>query len=163
MLGDGKLLDGLMADGLTCAINGIAMGLCAEKTCHQMSISRKESDEYCLRSYNLAQKAWKEGFYKDQVVDIEVKSKKKLIVVNEDEDYKKVIPEKVFGLRPVFDPKGTITAANASSINDAGAASIIMSKDKAQAMGIKPLARILCFADGETLPELFPQAPALAV
>lgn len=128
-----------------------------------MSISREESDEYCLRSYNLAQKAWKEGFYKDQVVDIEVKSKKKLIVVNEDEDYKKVIPEKVFGLRPVFDPKGTITAANASSINDAGAASIIMSKDKAQAMGIKPLARILCFADGETLPELFPQAPALAV
>ena len=77
-------------------------------------------------------------------------------MVNVDEEFKKIFPDKVPGLRPVFDPKGTITAANASTINDAGAGSVLMSKEKADSLGVKPLARILCFADGEMEPELFP-------
>ena len=139
------------------------MGVCAEKTCLQMNISRDDSDEYALRSYAFAQKAWEQGFYKSHIVDVEVKTRKGVLTVNEDEDYKKVIPEKLGKLRPVFDPKGTITAANASTINDAGASTIIMSLSKAQSLGVKPLARILAFADAEMEPELFPQAPAQAV
>ena len=92
-----------------------------------------------------------------------VKTRKGSQLINVDEEYTKIFPGKVPKLRPVFDLNGTITAANASTINDAGVASVLISKEKANSLGIQPLARILCFADGETEPELFPQAPAIAV
>ena len=163
-LGDFKVLDGLVHDGLTDVYNNKHMGLCAETCAKDMSFSREEQDKFAIESYTRSANAWKENKFKDEIIDVEVPQRKgDNLIVNEDEEYKKVIIDKIPNLRPVFSKEGTITAANASTINDGASALILMSLDKANELNIKPLAKIISYADSAHEPEWFTTAPANAV
>ena len=163
-LGDFKVLDGLVHDGLTDVYNNKHMGLCAETCAKDMSFSREEQDKFAIESYTRSANAWKENKFKDEIIDVEVPQRKgDNLIVNEDEEYKKVIIDKIPNLRPVFSKEGTITAANASTINDGASALILMSLDKANELNIKPLAKIISYADAAHEPEWFTTAPANAV
>ena len=140
------------------------MGLCAETCAKDMSFSREEQDKFAIESYTRSANAWEENKFKDEVIGVEVpKRKGDNLFINEDEEYKKVIIDKIPNLRPVFSKEGTITAANASTINDGASALILMSSDKALELGITPLAKINSFADAAQEPEWFTTAPAKAV
>ena len=163
-LGDFKVLDGLVHDGLTDVYNNKHMGLCAETCAKDMSFSREEQDKFAIESYTRSANAWKENKFNDEVISVEVPQRKgDNLIINEDEEYKKVIIDKIPNLRPVFSKEGTITAANASTINDGASALILMSLDKANELNIKPLAKIISYADAAHEPEWFTTAPANAI
>ncbi len=163
-LGDVKAIDGLVFDGLTDAYSGKHMGVYADLCAKEYGISREEQDAYAIESYKRAAKAWAEGRFKDEVVPVEIPQRKgDPVIFAEDEEYKNVKFEKIPNLRPVFTPDGTVTAANASTINDGGAALIIMTRKKAEELGLKPLAKILSYADAAQDPKWFTTSPAKAV
>jgi len=162
--GHGEFLDGLVRDGLEDVYKRKAMGVFADATAHKFGITRKEQDDYAIRSYKLAEKATKSGAFNDEIIGVEIPQKKGgSILITEDEEFKNVFFDKIPILKPAFTTDGTVTAANASSINDGASALILMSKEKAESLGIKPLAKILSFADAEQEPEWFTTAPIKAV
>lgn len=162
--GNGQVLDGLTFDALTDAYNDCAMGVCADQTAKEMNISRQDQDEYAIESYHRAAEAWKNGRFNNEIAPVEITGRKgESIIVNEDEEYKNVNIEKIPALKPVFTKDGTVTAANASTINDGAAALILMSAEKVKELNLKPIARILGFADAAHDPMWFTTAPALAI
>jgi len=160
-----QLVDGIVYDGLQDAYDKIHMGNCAEKTAKDYGISKDDQDKYAVESYKRAAEAWKTGAYKAEVVPVTVKPKKgPEIVVSEDEEYKKVDFAKLPSLKPAFQKEGgTITAGNASSLNDGACALVVMTADAAKKHGVKPLARILGFADAAVKPIDFSMAPAQVI
>jgi acetyl-CoA C-acetyltransferase len=161
--GHGQLLDGIVKDGLTDVYNNTAMGCSADLCATEHKVTREEQDAYAIQSYKRSAEAWAAGRFKDEVVPVTVKTRKGDVQVAEDEEYKNVFFDKIPALKPVFTKDGTVTAANASTINDGAAALVLMSKEKMEALGLKPLARILSYADAEQAPERFTTAPAIAV
>jgi acetyl-CoA C-acetyltransferase len=162
--GNGEIMDGLSYDGLTDVYNQCAMGVCADTTAKEMNISRADQDHYAIESYKRAAAAWAAGKFADEVVPVPITDRKgNVTLFGEDEEYKNVSFDKIPGLRPVFTKDGTVTAANASTINDGAAALVLMSKEKAHELGLKPLARIRGFADAAQDPMWFTTAPALAI
>ncbi len=162
--GNGELIDGLTFDGLTDVYNQCAMGVCADNTAKEMKISRQDQDAYAISSYKRSAAAWAAGKFKDEIVPVELVGKKgDITLFSEDEEYKSVNFEKIPGLKPVFTKDGTVTAANASTLNDGAAAVILMSKEKAQELGIKPIAKILGFADAAQDPMWFTTTPSIAI
>ena len=163
-LGDMKLVDGLVKDGLTDVYNKVHMGNCAELCAKEMNFSREQQDAFAVESYNRSAKAWAEGKFSDEVVAVSVAQRRgDDLIISEDEEYKNVKMDKIPNLRPVFDKEGTVTAANASTLNDGAAALILMSADKAKALGLQPLAKIKSYADAAHQPEWFTTAPAKAL
>ncbi len=163
-LGNMQLVDGLVSDGLTDVYNKTHMGVCAEKCASEMNISRKEQDAFAIESYNRSANSWKEGKFSDEIVSVSVPQKKgDTLIISEDEEYKNVKMEKIPSLRPVFDKKGTITAANASTLNDGASAIVLMSAEKASKLNITPIAKIKSYADAAQEPEWFTTAPAKAL
>lgn len=161
--GDSTLVDGLTKDGLVDVYNKVAMGVCADKTAEKYEISREEQDAFAITSYKRVAAATDSGEFKDEIVPVEVPQRRgEPLTVSEDEEYKRVKFEKVPKLRPAFTKDGTVTAANASTINDGASALILVSKEKMQELGLKPLARILSFADAAHEPEWFTTAPTKA-
>ena len=163
-LGDMTLIDGLVKDGLTDVYNKIHMGLCAEKCASEMNFTRQDQDEFAKESYKRSTSAWIEGKFKDEIVTVEVPQRRgNSIFINEDEEYKNIKIDKISKLRPVFDKNGTITAANASTLNDGASALILMSEEKAKELKLKVIAKIKGFADASQEPEWFTTSPAKAV
>ncbi|MBX2894316.1 MAG: acetyl-CoA C-acyltransferase [Cyclobacteriaceae bacterium] len=162
--GNGEVLDGLTFDGLTDVYNRCAMGVCADNTAKEMNISRADQDAYAINSYKRAAAAWAAGKFKDEVIPVELTGRKgEVTVFVEDEEYKNVNFDKIPGLKPVFTKEGTVTAANASTINDGAAAVILMSKEKAKELGLTPIAKIRGFADASQDPMWFTTTPSLAI
>lgn len=162
--GNGELIDGLTYDGLTDVYNHCAMGVCADNTAKEMNISRQDQDTYAINSYKRSAAAWAAGKFKDEIVGVELTDKKgNKTLFAEDEEYKNVNFEKVPSLKPVFTKDGTVTAANASTLNDGASALLLMSKEKANELGLKPIAKIRGFADAAQDPMWFTTAPALAI
>jgi acetyl-CoA C-acetyltransferase len=162
--GNGELIDGLLKDGLWEVYNKFPMGNCADHTAKEMNISREMQDDYAINSYQRVAKATENGSFKDEIVPVEVPQRKgESIVITEDEEHKNVRFEKIPSLRPVFAKDGTVTAANASTINDGASALVLMSKEKADALGIKPIAKIRGFGDAAQDPLWFTTAPSLAI
>lgn len=162
--GNGEVVDGLTYDGLTDVYNQCAMGVCADHTAKEMNISREAQDNYAIQSYKRSAAAWAAGKFKDEVVPVEITDRKgNVTLFSEDEEYKNVHFDKIPGLRPVFTKDGTVTAANASTINDGASALILMSKEKAEELGIKPIAKILGFGDAAQDPMWFTTTPSLAI
>lgn len=162
--GNGELVDGLSHDGLTDVYNHCAMGVCADNTAKEMNISRQAQDEYAMSSYKRSASAWSAGKFKDEVIPVEITGRKgDKTVVAEDEEFKNVAFDKIPSLKPAFSKEGTVTAANASTLNDGAAAVVLMSKEKMQALGLKPLAKILGFADAAQDPMWFTTTPSLAI
>lgn len=161
--GDATLIDGLVKDGLTDVYNQKAMGICADATAEKFNISREAQDEYAINSYKYAAAATESGHFKDEIVPVSVPQRRgDDLVVMEDEEYKKVKFEKVAKLRPAFTKTGTVTAANASTINDGASALILVSEEKLKELGLTPLAKIRSFADAAHAPEWFTTAPTKA-
>jgi acetyl-CoA C-acetyltransferase len=162
--GHGELLDGLQYDGLTDVYNHCAMGVCADNTAKEMNISRQSQDEYAINSYKRSAAAWTAGKFKDEIVPVEITDKKGNVTsFSEDEEYKNVNFDKIPGLKPVFGKDGTVTAANASTLNDGASALLLVSKEKAQELGLKPIAKIRGFADAAQDPMWFTTTPSLAI
>lgn len=161
--GNGTLIDGLAKDGLTDVYGGMAMGVCADATAAKYGFTREEQDAFAIASYQRSAAAWEAGHFQKEVIPVEVPSKKgDPVIVLQDEEYKNVKFEKIPTLRAVFSKEGTVTAANASTINDGAAATVLMSERKVKELGITPLARIVSFADAEQEPEWFTTAPTKA-
>ncbi|XP_060603679.1 acetyl-CoA acetyltransferase, mitochondrial-like [Ruditapes philippinarum] len=159
-----ELLDAVVYDGLTDAYGKFHMGICGETTAKKYKISREEQDEYAIRSYKLTRQSAEAGLFKSEIVPVLIPQKKgDPITVSEDEEYRKVNFDKVPSLKAVFQKDGTITAANASTLNDGAGAIVLMSAHAAEKHNIKPLARILGFADAAIEPIDFPTAPAFAI
>jgi acetyl-CoA C-acetyltransferase len=162
--GAGELIDGLQFDGLTDVYNQCAMGVCADNTAKEMNISREDQDAYAIQSYKLAAAAWADGKFADEIVPVEIKDRKgNVTIFKEDEEYKNVSFDKIAGLKPVFTKDGTVTAANASTLNDGASALVLVSKSKAEKLGLKPIAKIIGFADAAQDPMWFTTAPSLAI
>ena len=161
--GDSKLIDGLAKDGLTDVYGNVPMGNCAELCAKDMKFSREEQDAFAIESYKRSAAAWSAGKFKEEVVPVTVKTKKGEVEFAEDEEYKNVMFEKIPTLKPVFQKDGTVTAANASTMNDGASAVILMSKEKMEALGLTPIAKIKGFADAEHEPEWFTTAPSKAM
>ncbi len=162
--GDYTLIDGLAKDGLTDVYNNYPMGCAADLCAEEYKISREEQDAFAVESYTRAQKAWEDGKFNDEVIPVSVPQRKgDPIVVSKDEEPFKVKFDKIPTLRPAFGKEGTVTAANASSMNDGAAALILMTADKAKELGIKPIARIVSYADAEQAPEWFTTSPSKAL
>lgn len=136
--------DSLENDGLWDVYNNFAMGNCGESAAEKYGITREALDSHAIESYKRAERAWKAGVFEQEIAPVTIKSKKGDIIFKEDEEYKKVIFDKVPTLKSAFKPGGSITAANSSSINDGASALILMSAEKAKELGIKPLAKIIC-------------------
>ncbi len=162
-LGDQKLIDGLVKDGLWEVYNNYHMGNAAELCAAEFGIGREEQDRYSVQSYKRSAAAVEGGKFKDEIVPVTIKTRKGEIVVDTDEEYTNVKFDKIPALRPVFQKDGTVTAANASTINDGAAALILMSKEKADELGLKPIAKILAYADAAHEPEWFTTAPVKAI
>lgn len=162
--GNGELVDGLQKDGLWEVYNEFLMGNCADHTAREMGITREMQDEYAIRSYKLSAESTEAGRFKNEIVPVEIPQRKgDPIVMDEDEEFRNVVFEKIPQLRPAFHKEGTVTAANASTINDGAAAMVIMSKQKAEELGVKPIARIRGFADAAQDPLWFTTAPSKAI
>ena len=163
-LGDMKILDGMVKDGLTDVYGKTHMGVCAETCAKDMKFSREEQDAFAIESYNRSTKAWNTGKFTNEVIPIEIPQRKgDNIIISEDEEYKNVKLDKIPNLRPVFDKDGTITAANASTLNDGASALVLMSKDKANELNITPIAKIRSYADAAQEAEWFTTAPSKAL
>ena len=162
--GPAKMDDGMQKDGLVDAYEQVAMGVCADECAIEYEFSRQDQDAFAIESYNRSAKAWSEGKFADEVVPVEIPQRKgEPIIFSEDEEYKNVKMEKIPALRAAFTKEGTVTAANASTINDGGAALILMSSDKAKELDIKPIAKIKGYADAAHEPKWFTTAPAKAL
>lgn len=161
--GNAELVDGLSKDGLTDVYNQSAMGVCADRTAEKYGITRAMQDAYAIQSYQRAAEATREGWFKAEITGVSVPSKKgDPVLVLEDEEYKNVNFDKIPGLRPAFTKEGTVTAANASTINDGAAAMILASEAAIKRYNLTPLARIVAYADAEQAPEWFTTAPTKA-
>lgn len=163
-LGDTTLQDGMLKDGLVDAYDGKHMGTCADLCADKYDFSREDVDQFAIQSYERSRKAWEAGKFDEEVVPVEVPQRKgDPIVVSEDEEYKNVKLDKVSKLRSVFTKEGSTTAANASTINDGAAAVVMMSREKADELGLKILATIKGYADAAQDPKWFTTTPAMAV
>jgi len=163
-LGDIKLKDGLVLDGLTDVYSGQHMGVFADLCATKYDISREDQDAYAIKSYLRSAEAWKNNVFKDEVVPVEIPQRKgDPVIFKEDEEYKNVRFEKIPLLKPVFTKDGTVTAANASTINDGGAALVLTTRSKAEELGLKPLAKIVAYADAAQDPKWFTTAPSKAI
>jgi acetyl-CoA C-acetyltransferase len=162
--GNATLIDGIAKDGLTDVYDGLAMGNAADMCARECGISREEQDAFAVESYKRSQAAWNEGKFASEVVPVEIAQRKgdALIISKDDEPYN-VKFDKIPELRPAFSKDGTVTAANASTMNDGAAALVLMSKEKAEGLGLKPIAKIISYADAEQEPKWFTTAPAVAV
>lgn len=162
--GPTTMVDGMQKDGLVDAYDQNAMGVCADACATEYEFSREDQDNFAIQSYKRSAEAWKAGKFANEVVPVEVPQRKgEPILVTEDEEYKNVILDKIPALRPAFTKEGTVTAANASTINDGAAAVVLMSEEKAKELGLKPLATIKSYADAAREPEWFTVAPAKAL
>ncbi|KAJ1664377.1 Acetyl-CoA acetyltransferase, mitochondrial [Coemansia sp. RSA 1813] len=161
--GHSELSDGIIKDGLWDVYNNFHMGNCAENTARKHNISREMQDSHAIASYKRAAAAWDAGVFNNEVVPVTIKTRKGDTVVSVDEEFTNVKFDKVPALRPVFEKNGTVTAANASTLNDGASALLLLSTEKASELSIKPLARVVSYADAATLPIDFPIAPSLAV
>ncbi|HEX5111534.1 MAG TPA: acetyl-CoA C-acyltransferase, partial [Saprospiraceae bacterium] len=154
--GNGELVDGLAKDGLTDAYNHTAMGVSADKTADKYKISREAQDEFAIESYKRSQAATQSGYFRKEIVPIEIAQRKgPALVIDQDEECFKVDFAKIPSLRPAFSPDGTVTAANASTINDGAAALVLASGEAVKKYGLKPIARIVSYADAEQDPMWF--------
>jgi len=164
-LGDVKMQDGMVLDGLTDVYNKVHMGVCAEKCATDYNITREEQDNFAIESYKRSAKAWSEGKFADEVVPVSIPQRKgNPIIFSEDEEYKAVNFDRLPTLPTVFKKEeGTVTAANASTLNDGASALILVSKEKMEELGLKPLARIVSYADAAQEPENFTTSPAKAL
>ncbi|HAA15982.1 MAG TPA: acetyl-CoA C-acetyltransferase [Cytophagales bacterium] len=162
--GHGQMLDGLMHDGLWEPYHQFPMGSCADNTAKEMNISREAQDEYAINSYKRSAESWANGKFADEVIPVAVPQRRgDDLILSEDEEYKAVKFEKIPGLRPVFNKDGSVTAANASTINDGASAILLMSKEKVEELGVKPIAKILSFGDAAQDPLWFTTAPSKAI
>jgi acetyl-CoA C-acetyltransferase len=161
--GNGQMIDGLVRDGLWDPYHDYAMGNAADATAAHYGITREEQDAFARQSYERSAAAAQAGKKKEEIVPVTITVRGKDTVVSDDEEYTKVQFDKMPGLKPAFTKEGTVTAANASTLNDGAAAVLLMSREKADELGIKPLARIRGFADAEQAPEWFTTTPALAI
>ncbi len=162
--GNTSLIDGLAKDGLTDVYDGKAMGNAAEMCAGTCGISREEQDKFAIESYKRSQAAWEKGLFDNEVVPVEIPQRKgDPIVFAKDEEPYNVKFDKIPTLNPAFTKDGTVTAANASTMNDGAAALVLMSKEKANELGLKPIAKILSYADAEQAPEWFTTTPSIAV
>lgn len=164
-LGEVKMQDGLLLDGLTDVYGKVHMGVCAEKCAEKYEVTREEQDQFAIQSYQRSAKAWSEGHFKEEVVPVEIPQRKgDPIIFSEDEEYKAVNFDKIGTLSTVFQKEnGTVTAANASTLNDGASALVLMSKEKMEELGLKPLAKIISYADAAQAPEWFTTSPAKAL
>ena len=157
--GDQKLIDGLAYDGLTDATEGVAMGVLAESVCKEKGISREAQDQYSIDSYKRAQRAWEEKSFSNEVCPISISSKKGVVLIDKDEECFRVNFEKISQLKPAFDPDGTITAANASTINDGAAAILLANSEGLKTISSKPIAKIIGYSETALTPAEFTLAP----
>lgn len=156
--------DGMQKDGLVDAYEKVAMGVCADECATKYEFSRENQDAFAIQSYNRSAKAWSEGKFNDEIVPVSIPQRRgEPIIFNEDEEYKNVKMEKIPALRAAFTKDGTVTAANASTINDGGAALVLMSAEKAKELNLNPLAKIVSYADAAHEPKWFTTAPAKAL
>jgi acetyl-CoA C-acetyltransferase len=163
-LGDIKATDGLLVDGLTDVYDQKHMGTCGDLCAQEYGFSREDQDAFAIESYNRSANAWKENRFSNEVVPVEIPQRRgDAIIFSEDEEYKNVKMEKIPSLRPVFSPEGTVTAANASTLNDGAAAVVLMSAEKAKELNLKPIAKIVSYADAAHEPQWFTTAPAKAI
>lgn len=161
--GNGSLIDGLQKDGLTDVYNECIMGVCADNTATRYDISREEQDDFAIKSYKLSAESTEKGWFKDEIIPISIPQRKgDPIVMDEDEEFKKVKFEKIPKLRPAFSKEGTVTAANASTINDGAAAIVLVSEEAVKKYGLKPESEIVAFSDAAHEPEWFTTAPTKA-
>ncbi len=162
--GYGEIIDGLQKDGLWEVYNQFMMGNCADNTAREMGISREMQDEYAINSYKRTETSTAAGLFKDEIVGVEIPQRKgDPILMEEDEEFKNVFFDKIPKLRPAFSKEGTVTAANASTINDGAAAMVLMSKKKIEELGLTPIAKIRGFADAAQDPLWFTTAPSKAI
>ncbi|MBT2161629.1 acetyl-CoA C-acyltransferase [Zobellia barbeyronii] len=162
--GPATLEDGMQKDGLVDVYDQEAMGVCADACATEYNFSREDQDNYAIQSYNRSAEAWKNGKFTNEVSPVEVPQRRgEPIIVSEDEEFKNVRMDKIPALRPAFSKDGTVTAANASTINDGAAALVLMSAEKAEELGLKPLATIRGYADAAQEPKWFTTAPAKAL
>ena len=162
--GPATLEDGMQKDGLVDAYDHNAMGVCADLCATEHNFSREDQDDFARKSYERSAQAWKDGKFDNEVVPVEVPQRKgDPVIVKEDEEFKNVRMDKISSLRPAFSKDGTVTAANASTINDGAGAVVLMSREKADELGLKPLATIKSFADAATEPKWFTTAPSKAL
>ncbi len=162
--GNLPLVDGIAKDGLIDAYDGQAMGNAADMCASVCGISREEQDAFAIESYKRSQAAWNEGRFDAEVVPVEIPQRKgDAVIVSKDDEPFSVKFDKVASLKPAFSKEGTVTAANASTMNDGAAALVLMSKEKAEELGLKPLAKIVSYADSEQEPKWFTTTPSLAV
>lgn len=162
--GNTQMIDGLSKDGLTDVYDGKAMGNAAELCAKECGISREDQDAFATESYKRSQAAWNEGRFSNEIVPVEIPQRKGApIIFAKDEEPFNVKFDKIASLNPAFQKEGTVTAANASTMNDGAAALVLMSREKAEALGLKPIAKILSYADAEQAPEWFTTSPSLAV
>ncbi len=162
--GPSTMIDGMQKDGLVDVYDQNAMGVCADACAEKYEFSREDQDNFAIQSYSRSAEAWNTGKFKNEVVPVSVPQRRgEPILVTEDEEYKNVKLDKIPNLRPAFSKDGTVTAANASTINDGGAALVLMSAEKAAELGIKPIAKINGYADAAHEPKWFTTAPAKAL
>jgi len=161
--GTTNLVDGLQKDGLTDCYSNFAMGCAADICAAENQVSREDQDAFAIESYKRSQMAWESGKFRDEVVPVTIASKKGDVIVDKDEEPWNVKFDKIASLKPAFGKEGTVTAANASTMNDGAAAVVLMSKEKAEGLGIKPLAILRGYADAEQEPVWFTTTPSIAV
>ena len=162
--GNITMLDGITKDGLLDVYSKVPMGNCAELCAKEYNITREDQDNFAITSYTRAAEAWKAGRFNNEIVPVAVPQRKgDPVIVSEDEEYKNVFLDKIPGLKPAFDKEGTITAANASTLNDGASALVLASKEAVEKYGLKPIAKIVSYADAAQAPEWFTTAPSLAV
>ncbi len=162
--GHGEIIDGLMHDGLWEIYNGFPMGNCADNTAKEMKITREEQDNYAIESYKRSAATTEAGLFNDEIVPVEIPQRKgDPVMMKEDEEFRNVKFDKIPSLRPVFSKDGTVTAANASTINDGAAALVLISKKKMEELGLKAVGKIRGFADAAQEPIWFTTAPSLAI
>lgn len=163
-LGDVKMIDGMVKDGLTDVYGQVHMGVCADKCATENNISREEQDNFTIESYKRSAAAWDAGKFDNEIVPVEVPQRRgDAIIIDKDEEYTNVRLDKIPELRAVFTKEGTVTAANASTLNDGASALVLMSKEKAEELGVKPIAKIVGYGDAAQEPEWFTTAPAKAI
>ena len=162
-MGNGTLIDGMVHDGLWDVYNNFHMGSAAEMCSKEMNITKEEQDSFAEESYNRALQAIENGYFKDEIIPVEIKDKKGSVIVSEDEDVKKVNFEKGKTLKGAFQKDGTVTAFNSSNLNDGAAALVLMSAEKAKELGITPLAKIVAQGSFAQKPEWFTTSPAYAI
>jgi acetyl-CoA C-acetyltransferase len=162
-LGHGKLVDGMIKDGLWDVYNDYHMGNAADMTAREKNISREAQDALAVESYQRAAKADTAGYFKNEIVPVEIAGRKGTTLVEHDEEFKNVNFDKLPTLRPVFSKEGTVTAANASTINDGAAALVLMSGEKMKELGLQPLAKVIGYGDAALAPEWFTTAPSVAI